>query len=176
MDRGGATDPGYELSFVRAVHDPTLKPPVAAAAQPAPTAFRYIILDTPPAQSMYTRLALAASHAVLLPISVEVFAGLGITGIMETANTMRALVGGDVRLLGCVRTRYRLNAQVKKEEPSLKTELAVRGIPLLETVIPLDDKIEQAHMSTVNGGIKALFSFNTSAAGAAYLHLRDEIL
>lgn len=175
MDRGGAADPGYELSFVQAVHDPTLKPPMSAETQSASTAFRYIILDTPPAQSMFTRLALAASHSVLMPINVEVFAGLGINGIVETASTMRALVSEDVRLLGCVRTRYRSNAQVKKEEPSLKTELAARAIPLLETVIPLDDKIEQAHMSTVNGGIKALFSFNTSAAGAAYLRLLEEI-
>ncbi len=172
MDRGGAAEPGFELSFVRAVHDAALGVPGIEADAP----FEYIILDTPPAQSMYTRLALAASHFVVLPINVEVFGGLGIGGVLETAATMRALVGGGVRILGCVRTRYRNSAQVRKEEPKLNDGLRVRGISLFDTAIPIDDKIEQAHVSTVNGGLRTIFGFNNSAAGKGYERLLDEVL
>jgi chromosome partitioning protein len=172
LDRGGAAEPEFELSFVRAVHNLSL----VGASPSAVSDYRYIILDTPPAQSMYSRLALAASHIVLLPINVEVFAGFGVGGITETTATMRALVGGDVRIVGAVRTRYKPTATVKKEEPALRQQLEQRGIRLFETVIPIDDKIEQAHVITLNGGAKGLFGFPTSTAAEAYKKLLAELL
>jgi hypothetical protein len=89
---------------------------------------------------------------------------------------MRALVGGDVRIVGAVRTRYKATPTVKKEEPRLRQELALRGIRLFETTIPIDDKIEQAHVITLNGGVKGLFGFPTSTAAEAYKKLLVELL
>ncbi len=187
MDTGGGARPDAELAFVRAARDPELQVPpgpekptrrghVVDDQVPAGPV-DWIIFDTPPAQSFYTRAALAAADFVLVPINVEAFASSPVNDAVETAETMRALVGGSgVTILGAVITRWRANSTSKNELGKLQVALPLWGVPLLETMIPYDDKIEQAHVSTIEGGVKGLFAFNASMAAAQYHKLLDEIV
>ena len=52
-DIGGGAHPNQEVAFVAALHDPSL-------VSPDSEKFDWILLDTPPGQSFYTRSALAA--------------------------------------------------------------------------------------------------------------------
>jgi chromosome partitioning protein len=93
LDKGGGSHPQEELAFARAVHDVTVLPSDGLP-------FDWIILDTPPAQTYYTRLAVGASHRVLVPANAETLAVLGATRALQTAVAMHALMGTGAAVVG----------------------------------------------------------------------------
>jgi chromosome partitioning protein len=172
MDTGGTAHTEAELAFVRAVHSPTFGVP---SPLPHPGRFDWIILDTPPAQSFYTRVALAASHYALIPVNVEAFAIRGIKRVLSTARTMNALSGG-AKVMGCVVTRWKPSGTANKEYAKLVNELAAEHLHLFTNEIPLEDNIEKAHLTTMGGGIKSLLGVGTSKAAARYRDVLDELI
>ncbi len=90
-----------ELAFVQALHTLTLPPTLVGTGR-----FDWILLDTPPAQSSYTRAALAAVHGIVLPAIIEPFAVKSINRLLETAQTLHGLVGRDGRVLGTYAVRW----------------------------------------------------------------------
>jgi len=149
MDSGGSARVSEELAFVTAIHEANLRP-LSGEGHSEP--FDWIIIDTPPAQSHYTRIALAAAHYVLVPIRSDAFGILGINKVLSQAATMRALVGTGVRMTGCLITWWKKNTKSAKDVfPKLQSALDVRGIKLYTHSIPYEDKIEQAHLSLVRG-------------------------
>lgn len=180
MDTGGVARPDAELAFMRAIHSSELVAPALAHALDAqPEAFDWILIDTPSAQSFYTRIALGACDAAIIPINVEAFALNGISGAFATAKAMRALVtkdGNAVRMLGCAITRWKATANARKEEALLRAGLPQLPIALFRTVIPYDEKIEQAHLAITGGAMRNLFGFASSVAALRYNELLDETL
>lgn len=176
-DRGVAAGPLAELRVVRDLHSPDLVPPPVLDKRP----FDWIILDTGPSMSYFTRTALAASHYVLMPIEPGAFADLGLAQLRETIVTMQALIGAtsaetSITLLGCLVTQWRedkLNTQLLA---SVIRELDGAGVTLLKTRIPLDKShIEKAHIETGQGKKKTLFD-HKSAAAREYLAAIEEVL
>jgi chromosome partitioning protein len=176
-DPGGSADPEAELNFVRALHTLELDTGIPGAGR-----FDWIIMDTPPAQSAYTRAALAAAHAIIIPTVVEAFAGRSINRIVETAQTMRSLMGRDSRILGSFVVRWprRPSNQMKSLFAELSTELAARAtqqsiaLTFFDTVIPEDPRIVTANRRLVSGGMQGIFAFRSSAAARAYrAHLEE---
>ena len=108
LDLAGATRPEL-LDFVRDLHDEAV---VAPDGKP----FDWILLDTAPAQSFYTRAALAASHYVVLPACAEVLAVRGANIAVTTTRTMRALTRDGASLLGCVITRWKASPPANKSK------------------------------------------------------------
>jgi chromosome partitioning protein len=177
-DSGGGAHPDDEIAFVRAVHHGTLAAPAAAAA-PAPDGqpFDFILLDTPPAQTFYTRAALAASHLVLIPANPEAFAVKGAKHVLRTIATMHALVGRDVRVAYGLLTRWTSNATTKKEADAFRDALyaADPETRVFPTEIPRDEKVDKAHLQTMAGGLKHLL-FGPGKAAAAYEDLTQGVL
>lgn len=167
MDSGGVARTDAELAFVSAIHDANLG---AEDGNGTSHTFDWIILDTPPAQSFYTRVALAASHYVLIPVNVEAFAARGIERILETARTMRALTGAGAQPAGCVVTRWKSSATTIKELAKLRNSLAAEHVRLFpeDVFIPAEDNIDKAHVATIGGGIKSLLGMPSSKAAARY--------
>jgi chromosome partitioning protein len=120
-DGGGGANPEAELRFVAALHALEM-----TAATPGTGRFDWIILDTPPAQSSYTRAALAASHVIVLPTIVEPFAALSLNRLVETARTMRGLMGRDGRVLGSYAVRWprRPSLQMKSDFATLREAIS----------------------------------------------------
>lgn len=180
MDTGGVARPDAELAFMQAIHSPELVAPAPVGAEDAqPEPFDWILIDTPSAQSFYTRIALGACDAAIIPINVEAFALNGISGAFATAKAMRALVTRDdrtVRMLGCVITRWKSTANARKEEAILRTALPQLPISLFRTIIPYDERIEQAHLAITGGAMRNLFGFAASIAAMGYNGLCDEML
>lgn len=173
LDTGGTARPDKELAFARAIHDPALAVP---PDRPSPGAFDWIIIDTPPAQSFFTRVALAAAHYVLIPVNIEAFGVRGLKQIVYNVAIMRALVGEGVYIVGGLLTRWKSTKAARDVRPVVVAELAAAQVHLFPKEIPYDDRIEQAHQSIIGGGIKAVFSFGASPAAAAYADALGELL
>jgi len=173
MDSGGSARVSEELAFVTAIHDATVRP-LAGDRHDEP--FDWIILDTPPAQSHYTRVALAAAHYVLVPVRGEAFGVLGINKVLSQAATMRALVGSGVRVTGCLITWWKNTKSARDVLPKLQSALDARDIKLYAHAIPYEDRIEQAHLSMVGGGIRTIFGFGSNEAAARYKDVLSELI
>ncbi len=89
---------------------------------------------------------------------------------------MRALVGSGVRVTGCVITWWRNTKSARDVLPKLQAALDARGIKLYAHAIPYEDRIEQAHLSMVGGGIKTIFGFGSNEAAARYKDLLNELI
>lgn len=173
MDTGGTARTDLELAFLDAVHAPNLQVP---STQSHSGPFDWIVLDTSPAQTLFTRLALAAAHYVVVPAVVEPFAARGVSRVIDTATAMRALCGETPKIVGCVITKWKSTATTRAELPTLQTELDAKHIDLFEVQVALDDKIDQAHLSTIGGGSKILFGFGGSPAARDYEKLLSQLL
>jgi chromosome partitioning protein len=171
-DTGGAARPEDELAFVQAIHALTIPTSIEGAGQ-----FDWIIFDTPPAQSCYTRAALAASHYILIPAAIEVFAVQSINRLLETAQAMAGLMGKGVNMVGCVVTRWDGKTALMRDGlVTLRLGLGARGIRVLDTKIPNDAKIARAHLKTAGGSLSGLFDFRRSPAAEAYVALLKELV
>ena len=172
MDSGGGAHPEQELAFVRALHDPAVSVPQVGGP------FDWILIDTPPAQSFYTRAAIAASHFVLIPIEVESFAVRGIRRVLDTIIAMRNLSGSGGKILGCVITQWRPIPRAQQDKwLNLQAYLKAENIHLFTQAIPFDAKIDGAHLATIRGKTQNIFGIGRQLpeSALAYLELVKRI-
>lgn len=163
IEPGGSARPEDELAFVRSLRNPELG------------SFDWIVIDTPPAQSHFARIAVAAADYVLVPLKADSFSVAGINRALQTAITMRALTGLP-QSRGLMLTQWRAVRSMKDIEAKLNTQAPLLGYPMLDTVVPYDDHIEQAHIALIGGGMRTLFGWRTTAAAQAYKNLTNEIV
>lgn len=165
LDKGGGGHPQDELAFVRALHDSAL---VAPDGEP----FDWILLDTPPAQSFYTRAAMGASHYMLLPATAETLAVLGAKRAMRTVVTMQALMGSGSELIGGLLTRWKKTTEAERAIIDLSDLLRDYGSGLFPDKVPDDSKIDKAHAKTVGGWLTDLFHITTQQSPAAKMYAK----
>jgi chromosome partitioning protein len=138
-DSGGVGRPGIELGFAGAVqrlHVPT--------ATGNPRLFDWIVMDTPPAMSLYSRAALAAAELVLAPVRAHESSYSGTLNMFATVDTMAALMGTPPRILGAVVTHWEDNQVSRDRENELRAVFGGRGSGILEAKIPADTNIDRA--------------------------------
>lgn len=170
MDSGGSANPERELAFVRALHSSDLVVPPSSKES---SIFDWIIIDTPPAQSFYTRAALAAADFVIIPTAVEAFAAFGIRRLLDNATAMGGLMGRGVKLLGYTLSRWKAVPAAQRDNwANLQAEFLASDVPLFDIAIPYDDKIDVAHLSTIKGGNKGLFGIGTKLTPAAEAYIK----
>jgi chromosome partitioning protein len=176
IEPGGSARPNDELTFARNLRCPKLGIPASVIGSDEPlVAFDWIVIDTPPAQSHFARLALAAADYVLVPLKADSFSVAGINRALQTTNTMRALTGA-LQSRGLLLTQWRAVKSMKDIEAKLNTQAPLMGYPMLDAVVPYDDHIEQAHISLIAGGAKTLFGWRTTNAALAYKNVTNEIV
>jgi chromosome partitioning protein len=161
----------FELAFARAVHDGSL---VTPDGKP----FDWIILDTPPAQAHFTRVALAACHYVLFPATPETQAVNGLNRAFGTAKTMQALMSDGVRVLGGVVTRAKKGGPAEQALVGMREIMHANGSKVYPTEIPEDTQIERAHQKTFDHKRVNIFNIarRQGAAAEAYEKLMKEVL
>jgi chromosome partitioning protein len=176
IDPGGSAQPDAELTFARNLRDPNLTFSSSASETPHPAiAFDFIVIDTPPAQSHFARLALAAADFTIAPLKADTFSVAGINRALRTANTMQALTGAPMGR-SLLLTQWKDTRTMRDVKATLDVQSALLAYPLFDTIVPYDDHIEQAHISLVGGGVRNVFGWRTSAAGAAYRKVTEELL
>jgi chromosome partitioning protein len=132
--------------------------------------FTYILVDCPPSLNLLTINAMAASHAVLVPLQCEFFALEGLTQILSTVERVRANLNRELTIHGIVLTmfdgRNKLSGQVVED---VRSHL---GDKVYKTVIPRNVRISEAP----SHGKPALLYDLKCAGSQAYLRLASEII
>ncbi len=138
--------------------------------EPAANAYTYVLVDCPPSLNLLTINAMAASHAVLVPLQCEFFALEGLSQILSTVERVRAGLNPQLSIHGIVLTmfdgRNKLSGQVVDDVR------AHMGDKVYRTVIPRNVRISEAP----SHGKPALLYDLKCAGSQAYLRLASEII
>ena len=138
--------------------------------EPRETAYSYILVDCPPSLNLLTINAMAASHAVLVPLQCEFFALEGLSQILSTVERVRAGLNPQLTIHGIVLTmfdgRNKLSGQVVDDVR------AHMGDKVYRTVIPRNVRVSEAP----SHGKPALLYDLKCAGSQAYLRLAGEII
>ena len=139
-------------------------------ARPADAQFNYALIDCPPSLNLLTLNALAAAHAVLVPVQCEFFALEGLSQLLSTVERIRQRFNPGLSILGVALTMYdrrnRLTDQVSADVR------AVLGKVVFETVIPRNVRLSEAP----SHGLPALIYDHRCSGSQAYIALARELL
>jgi chromosome partitioning protein len=150
-DLGGSGRPDVELRFVRDMQQLSTQPLAPLGGVP-----EWIIIDTPPAMSVFTRAAVAAAHYLLAPVRPRPSSETGTRKVLSSLQTMAALVGGSTECLGAVVTHWD-NLKVSEQTVALTIRPALRdvGADILSTKIPVDNQLEYLEPGAKTKGAQA---------------------
>ncbi|HEU0028907.1 MAG TPA: AAA family ATPase [Ktedonobacterales bacterium] len=154
-DLGGSGRPDIESRVVRDVQAVRMK--VIASLGGAPD---WIILDTPPAMSVFTRAGLAAADYVLAPVRPRPASLSGTRNMLLALRTMDALTGTNGRFLGTALTHWdtleltRRFAEINLPQ-ALQGYLQEFGGHVLQIKIPIDNQLETLEPGAKTGGAEA---------------------
>lgn len=105
-------------------------------------AYRYVLIDCPPALGLLTINALTAANEMLIPVQAEYYALEGLGQLLATVQRVRQGLNSSLEMLGVVLTmfdkRTSLSEQVMQE---LQTHF---GDKLFKTVIPRNVRLAES--------------------------------
>ena len=132
--------------------------------------YDYIFIDCPPSLGFLTLNALAAAHAVLIPIQCEFYALEGVAQLMNTINLVQESANPALTVQGVVMTMYdsrtRIATQVVDEVKN------VFGTALYETLIPRNVRLSEAPSFG-----QPITSYDITSRGAeTYIELAREVM
>ena len=113
-----------------------------AAREACGSSVRYLLIDCPPSLNLLTLNAMAAAHAVLVPVQCEFFALEGISQLKQTIDQIRATLNPALEIQGVVLTMHDARTSLSKE-----VENEVRsffGAKVYATVIRRNVKVAEA--------------------------------
>jgi chromosome partitioning protein len=130
----------------------------------------YVLIDCPPALSLLTVNAMAAAHAVVVPLQCEFFALEGLSMLLKTIERVRSGLNPGLELQGIILTmfdkRNNLSDQVASD---VRTHL---GDKVYQTVIPRNVRISEAP----SHGLPALVYDLRCPGSQAYIKLASELI
>ncbi len=111
-----------------------------AIAVPEGGDFDWIILDTPPSLSLYTRAAMIAAHYVLTPFAPSSLDEIGLRNLIETLTDVSCIASGanQTQMLGCFTTRWKRTAATEADVKRMRLIAIQKGAQLFETDIDED--------------------------------------
>ena len=133
-------------------------------------AYEYVLFDCPPSVGQLTRLALASSSEVFMPIQCEYFAMEGLAQMIEVIRQVMETQPGQLQFGGIVLTMYDHTLELTWE-----VEAEVRdffGEIVFGTVIPRDVTVAEAP----SHGRSVIDYAPRSRAARAYIELCMEVL
>ncbi len=132
--------------------------------------FSYILLDCPPSFNLLTMNAMAAAHAVLVPLQCEFFALEGLSQLLETVDQVRRTVNPSLDIQGIVLTMFDARNNLAQQVVSdVRTYL---GEKVYHTLIPRNVRVSEAP----SHGKPAILYDLKCAGSQAYLQLASEVI
>jgi chromosome partitioning protein len=132
--------------------------------------YDYIFIDCPPSLSMLTVNALAAADGVIIPMQCEYYALEGLSGLMETIESIRKTLNPRLEIEGLLRTMYDARNNLTSQ---VAAQLIMHfGDRVYNTVIPRNIRLAEAP----SHGLPALLYDRQSRGAMAYLALAGEVL
>ncbi|WOI53302.1 ParA family protein [Parvularcula sp. LCG005] len=130
----------------------------------------YVLIDCPPSLGLLTVNAMAASHAVLIPLQCEFFALEGLAQIMRTIDQVRDRLNPQLELQGIILTMYDGRNNLSRDvEDSVRSHM---GDKVYKTAIPRNVRISEAP----SHGKPALLYDLKCAGSQAYVRLATEVI
>lgn len=105
--------------------------------------YDFILIDTPATYSIYSQSSLIASDSYVVPISPDVFSGLGYSLLQKVMEDDIALKGNDLRELGIIFTLHNENKVGRDNVKSSFTEQNV-----FESFLPEYERIKTGKMES----------------------------
>ena len=134
------------------------------------TRFSYVLIDCPPALGLLTVNAMAAAHAVVVPLQCEFFALEGLSQLLKTIERVRGGLNPALEIQGVILTmfdkRNNLSDQVASD---VRAHL---GDKVYQTVIPRNVRISEAP----SHGLPALVYDLRCPGSQAYIKLAGELI
>ena len=142
----------------------------ALAQDGAAPPFSYVLVDCPPSLSLITVNAMAAAHAILVPLQCEFFALEGLSQLLKTVEQVRGALNPDLTIHGIVLTMY--DARNNLSDQVMADVRAFMGDKVYETVIPRNVRVSEAPSYG-----KPVLLYDLKCAGSqAYLRLASEVI
>jgi chromosome partitioning protein len=132
--------------------------------------FTYVLVDCPPSLNLITVNAMAAAHAILVPLQCEFFALEGLSQLISTIDQVRSTLNPSLTIHGIVLTmhdeRNNLSRQVVADVR------ANMGAKVYDTVIPRNVRVSEAPSYG-----KPVLVYDLKCVGSeAYLRLATEVI
>lgn len=109
--------------------------------------YKYIIIDTPPQLGILTINCLIASTDVVIPITADIYAVMGLSQLIETVGKIKEHGNRSLVIAGLLLTRYNNRTVLnRKLRGSLKGSAALMGTKLYETIIRENISIREAQL------------------------------
>ena len=134
------------------------------------TAFSYVLVDCPPSLNLLTVNAMAAAHAVLVPLQCEFFALEGLSQLLKTVEQVKQALNPSLEIHGIVLTMH--DARNNLSNQVVADVRQHMGDKVYDTVIPRNVRISEAP----SYGKPALVYDLKCVGSEAYLKLATEII
>jgi len=164
---------GFELEIAQARDRAyRLRDALAPLATHAPgrTDFSYVLVDCPPSLNLLTVNAMAAAHAILVPLQCEFFALEGLSQLLKTVDQVREQLNPDLTIHGIVLTMYDSRNNLSNQVVADVREFMGRKV--YDTIIPRNVRVSEAPSYG-----KPVLVYDLKCSGSeAYLRLATEII
>lgn len=101
-----------------------------------------VFIDTPPALNFYTRSALIAANACLIPFDCDDFSRRALYALLDNVEEIRTDHNRDLRVEGIVVNQYQPRASLPQK---MVLELIEEGLPVLQPYLSASVKIRESH-------------------------------
>ena len=134
------------------------------------TDYTYVLVDCPPSLNLITVNAMAASHAILVPLQCEFFALEGLSQLLQTVEQVRSTLNPTLSIHGIVLTMYDSRNNLSNQVVADVRQFM--GSKVYETIIPRNVRISEAPSYG-----KPVLVYDLKCVGSeAYLRLATEII
>ena len=143
----------------------------ALAAEPTQEdAYTYVLVDCPPALNLLTVNAMAAAHAIIVPLQCEFFALEGLSQLLKTVEQVKTALNPTLAIHGIVLTMY--NSRNNLSDQVVADVRQFMGSRVYDTVIPRNVRVSEAPSYG-----KPVLVYDLKCAGSeAYLRLASEVI
>jgi len=143
--------------------------PLTAAGLGEP-AYSYVLVDCPPSLNLLTVNAMAAAHAILVPLQCEFFALEGLSQLLKTVDSVRDQLNPELTIHGVVLTMYDSRNTLSGQVVADVREFM--GAKVYDTIIPRNVRVSEAPSYG-----KPVLMYDLRCSGSeAYMRLATEVI
>ncbi|MBN8968630.1 MAG: ParA family protein [Rhizobiales bacterium] len=134
------------------------------------TDYTYVLIDCPPSLNLITVNAMAAAHAILVPLQCEFFALEGLSQLLQTVEQVRTTLNPALTIHGIVLTMFDSRNNLSNQVVADVREFM--GNKVYETMIPRNVRVSEAPSYG-----KPVLVYDLKCVGSeAYLKLATEVI
>ena len=132
--------------------------------------YTYVLIDCPPSLNLLTVNAMAASHAILVPLQCEFFALEGLSQLLQTVEQVRSALNPTLTIHGIVLTMFDSRNNLSNQVVADVRQFM--GKKVYDTMIPRNVRISEAPSHG-----KPVLVYDLKCLGSeAYLKLATEVI